>query len=110
MCTVTRQSVGVRTTPASGVPGRTRHDRHECPHSCVGHTVRIKVGPLLLQNAGVRTTPTMAYSVARTSINVGQRDRGVEVIKEMELNGVRCVDESCLIMDSSVLSLLASLD
>jgi len=52
----------------------------------------------------------MAYSVARTSINVGQRDRGVEVIKEMELNGVRCVDESCLIMDSSVLSLLASLD
>ncbi len=26
------------------------------------------------------TTPTVAYSVARTAINVGQRDRGVEVM------------------------------
>lgn len=41
------------------------------------------------RNNGVRTTPNMAYAVALTARQTGQHERGRELIKEMELNGVR---------------------
>lgn len=52
---------------------------HICSHCCLP----------VPQSIGVRTTPNMAYAVALTARQTGQRERGRELIKEMELNGVR---------------------
>ena len=41
------------------------------------------------QKAGVRTTANMAYIMALTAVQTDQRERGRELAKEMELNGVR---------------------